>query len=56
MTGFFNAIGDFFTWTFQFMPSLGNIPNLIIGLCIGAGTVYWLGQMRKHNREDAAAK
>ncbi len=56
MTGFFNAIGDFFTWTFQFMPSLGNIPNIALTLAGAAATIYWLGQMVKHNREDAAAK
>lgn len=44
------AIGDFFEWTFQILPMLGNIPNYIY-LAIGFLLFfYWMGQMVKHQR------
>lgn len=44
------ALGDFFEWTFQILPILGNIPNLLF-IVIGFGFfLYWVGQMNKHAR------
>ncbi|MDX5325920.1 MAG: hypothetical protein LPK80_06630 [Bacteroidota bacterium] len=46
----FEGLGDFFEWTFQILPILGNTMNYLF---MAIGTVmfiYWLGQMRKHAR------
>lgn len=44
------GIGDFFLWTFQILPILGNIPNLIF-LAIGAiFFLYWMKEMAGHAR------
>jgi hypothetical protein len=44
------ALGDFFTWTFKILPTLGNTPNIIISLIITGYFIYWLGQIRKHEQ------
>ncbi len=42
------ALGDFFEWTFQILPFLGNIPNILF-LAIGSVLfIYWMMEMRKH--------
>ncbi|GCD78322.1 hypothetical protein JCM31826_18040 [Thermaurantimonas aggregans] len=44
------ALADFFEWTFQILPVLGNIPNYLL-LFIGfAAFIYWLTEMRKHEK------
>lgn len=45
-----DAIGDFFEWTFEILPVLGNIPNLIFLILGFLFFFYWMGQMRKHKR------
>lgn len=50
MTEFIYQLGEFFTWTFGVLPTLGNLPNLFFGLIISGYFVYWLGQMFKHHR------
>ena len=44
----FEATGDFFVWTFSFMPALGDTINTLFMLTIAGGLLYWIGQMRKH--------
>lgn len=45
-----NALGDFFLWTFEMLPVLGNGPNILF-LAIGSVLfLYWMGQMRKFNK------
>lgn len=44
------SIGEFFYWSFEVLPKLGNIPNFIL-LAIGSVLfLYWMGQMRKHSQ------
>lgn len=44
------ALGDFFQWTFQILPALGNIPNYLL-LFIGfVAFFYWMNEMRKHQK------
>jgi hypothetical protein len=44
------GLGDFFTWTFKILPTLGNFPNILISLVIAGYFLYWLGQIRKHQQ------
>lgn len=45
-----NSIGDFFLWTFEILPTLGNLPNILF-LAIGSILfLYWMGQMRAHSK------
>ena len=39
---FVYALGDFFTWTFQILPELGNIPNYLYAVLMFGGVIYWL--------------
>ncbi|MCH8553788.1 MAG: hypothetical protein LAT76_01435 [Schleiferiaceae bacterium] len=51
MTEFFTALGNFFLATFEILPALGNIPNVLF-ILIGFGYFgYWMAQMKKHNQE-----
>ncbi|MEH0007481.1 MAG: hypothetical protein V6Z82_02030 [Flavobacteriales bacterium] len=57
MTAIFEGIGDFFTWSFQIMPPLGNAPNLIFIAVITALLAYWVYQLgiarEKHQRDPS---
>jgi len=44
------AIGDFFQWSFQILPVLGNNFNFILLLIGFIMFFYWMGQMFKHYR------
>jgi hypothetical protein len=44
------AIGDLFEWSFKILPVLGNLPNILFSLIITGYFLYWMGQMRKHQR------
>ena len=49
------ALGDFFEWTFEILPVLGNSVNYLF-LALGfIFFFYWMGQMAKHNREGEKA-
>lgn len=50
MRAFFETLGDFFTWTFGFLPVVGDLVNntfMVIGVVF---FLYWMGQMRKHKK------
>jgi hypothetical protein len=51
MTDVFNGIGSFFQWTFTFMKSFGNGPNLVFWLIIGALIITWFRMQAKYNKE-----
>lgn len=51
MTDVFNGIGNFFQWTFQFMKSFGNGPNLVFWIIICSLIVTWLRMQAKFNKE-----
>ena len=54
LRNFFEGLGDFFTWTFQFLPSVGNYVNRLFILVIAGGLLYWISQMRKHKANGEA--
>ena len=42
---FVYGLGAFFEATFQILPPLGNIPNILFTLILFAGFFYWLKQL-----------
>lgn len=44
------ALGDFFLWTFEILPALGNIPNYLFIIIGSVFFLYWMGEMRKHKK------
>lgn len=57
MTAVFIGIGNFFTWAFQLMPHLGNLPNLLFATLIIALLAYWVyrlqGFSKAHQQDDS---
>ena len=47
---FVYGLGDFFEWTFQILPVLGNGFNYLLMLIMVVLFIYWMGQMVKYNR------
>ena len=56
MKDFWNAIGDFFTATFEFMPSIGNTINYIYILVIFIFLVTWILMMFNHKKNGEEHK
>lgn len=50
LRSFFEALGDFFEWTFQILPFLGNSVNYLFMIIMTIFTVYWFGQMNKQRK------
>ncbi|MGY8931773.1 MAG: DUF6341 family protein [Flavobacteriales bacterium] len=50
MKNFWNAIGDFFTATFEFMPLIGNKINYVYILVIFLFLVIWVVKMYNHRK------
>lgn len=50
-TDIFNGLGSFFQWTFTFMKSLGNGPNLIFWIIIVSLIGVWLRMQANFNKE-----
>lgn len=50
-TDIFNGIGDFFQWSFKFIKTLGNGPNLFFWLFIAALVLVWLRMQANYNKE-----
>lgn len=48
---FVYGLGDLFEATFQILPPLGNLPNVLFTLVIFGGLVYWMGQLNKYKKE-----
>lgn len=44
------GLGDFFEWTFQILPVLGNGFNIVLFVIGWIFFFYWMGQMVKHQR------
>ncbi|MDG1849080.1 MAG: hypothetical protein P8I82_01115 [Flavobacteriales bacterium] len=38
------GLGELFTVSFELLPTLGNLPNLVLGL-IGAGALFFAGKV-----------
>lgn len=47
LRNFFEALGEFFDWTFQVLPALGNSVNYLFMLIIAGYGLYWFSQMNK---------
>ena len=50
MTGFFEALGEFFQFSFIILPKLGNIPNLLFFIIGLSGFIYWMIQLNKFSK------
>jgi hypothetical protein len=50
-TEVFYAIGDFFTWAFGGMRALGHGPNVIWGILIVSGIVYWTVRLSRYRKQ-----
>lgn len=48
------GLADFFEWTFQILPVLGNNFNLLLFIIGWILFFYWMGQMIKHRRAGEA--
>ena len=44
MNDFIYSIGDLFEASFEILVSVGNLPNLILGI-VGAGALYYCGKI-----------
>ncbi len=42
------ALGDFFTWTFNILTSLENLPNIFFSAVIAILFLYWMKEMAGH--------
>ncbi|MEJ6499523.1 MAG: hypothetical protein QNK62_05420 [Cryomorphaceae bacterium] len=52
LRSFFEGLGDFLTWSFQLLPTVGNAVNYLF-MAVGAGLgIYWMMEMRKHQKAD----
>ena len=47
------GLGDLLTATFEILPALGNLPNMLFSAVIFSGLVYWIFELKKYK---AAAK
>jgi len=45
---FVYGLGDFFELTFEILPLLGNLPNILFTLILVGGIGYWLLQLKKY--------
>jgi hypothetical protein len=50
LRSFFEGLGDFLNWTFQLLPFLGNSANYLFMATIAGLGIYWIIQMRKHQK------
>ncbi|MDA9783176.1 hypothetical protein N9502_00910 [Vicingaceae bacterium] len=42
------GLGDILTATFEVLPTLGNLPNILFSGVIFAGLVYWILELKKY--------
>jgi hypothetical protein len=49
-TDIFYGIGTFFGWIFQGMKWLGHSPNVIFGICVVGGILYWTMRLTRYNK------
>ena len=48
---FVYGLGDFLEATFQILPMLGNLPNILFSTIIFGGLVYWIMELKKYKVE-----
>jgi len=56
MTSFWKAIGEFFTFTFEFIPLIGNKINYLYILVIFLFLVTWVTLMFGHRKKGEEHK
>jgi hypothetical protein len=44
-------IGDLLQWTFEFMPLLGNLPNILVILGGFVGLFIWIKMQSDYNKK-----
>jgi hypothetical protein len=42
------ALEDLFLWTFEILPVLGNVPNIIFSSIIAILFLYWMRELAGH--------
>lgn len=45
------GLGDLLEMTFEILPPLGNLPNILFSLVIFGSLVYWMMQLSKYNKK-----
>lgn len=48
----FYGIGNFFQWSFQVLPSIGIVANIILSLVIFGLLVFWCIRIVGYGKED----
>jgi hypothetical protein len=51
MKDFVLLLQDIFECTFQILPPLGNLPNILFSLVLFGGTVYWLKESANYSKK-----
>ncbi len=49
---FVYGLGDLFEATFEILPLLENLPNVLFTLTIFGGLVYWMIQLKKYKAQS----
>lgn len=50
LRNFFEALGDFFEWTFQILPILGDSVNYLFMGTITIAAAYWFREMNRQRK------
>jgi hypothetical protein len=45
------GLGDLLQMTFEILPPLGNLPNILFSLIIFGSLVYWMKELSKYNKK-----
>jgi hypothetical protein len=48
---FVYGLGDLLEMTFEILPPLGNLPNILFSLIIFGSLVYWMKELSKYNKK-----
>lgn len=46
------GLGDLLEASFQILPTLGNLPNILFSLVIFGGLVYWINELKKYKAQS----
>ncbi len=45
------GLGDLIEMTFEILPLLGNLPNILFSLIIFGCLVYWMKELSNYNKK-----
>ncbi len=48
---FVYGLGDLLEMTFEILPPLGNLPNILFSLIIFGSLVYWMKELSNYNKK-----